>query len=114
MKTSALTLTAALALAISSCGGNGTGDKTQADSTIVEVSPEDMGQGEREATGRAIDGAMNSVTIATAQGDTLSFSYPDLEPAKRVAWRIGDMLTVSYTESADEITVLAIKKAAEQ
>ncbi len=62
------------------------------------------------ATGVVIDGAMNSVTIVSADDDTLNFSYPDLEPEQRYAWAVGDTITVTYSVIDGEDFVTELKK----
>ncbi len=74
-------------------------DSVAADSTITI-----------KATGVVIDGAMNSVTIVSDNGDTLNFSYPDLAPEQRYAWAAGDTITVTYTTIDGEDIVAELKK----
>ena len=98
---------AAMAIGMWSCG-NGSGNGENADSTVVSVSSEDTVDDEQTSIGVAIDGAMNSITILDLNGDTLNFSYPDLDPAKRVSWSIGDTVTIKYVEIDGEAQVNAV------
>lgn len=66
-----------------------------------------------EISGIAIDGAMNSVTIAASTGDTLSFSYPDLAPEKRYSWSTGDSITIKFVLIDDEPIVTELTSAAQ-
>ncbi|MCI1720986.1 MAG: hypothetical protein LKM37_08310 [Bacteroidales bacterium] len=95
-------------LMISACGNKGCKDNAQAaDSTAVAT---DSTATPNEFTGVITDAAMNSCTIVTAAGDTLNFSYPELDKSKIElpnGMVIGDTITVY--KQAD--TVCAIKKA---
>lgn len=84
-----------------SCGNSDT-NAEQSDTIVTDT---------LEISGIAIDGAMNSVTIAASTGDTLSFSYPDLEPEKRYTWTAGDSITVKFVITDDEPTVTQLTKA---
>lgn len=67
--------------------------------------------GTQMVCGVAFDGAMNSIFLRTAKGDTVSFGYPELEPAKRVSWMIGDTITIKYVrKSADTDSVIQMYK----
>ena len=111
MKYLSILMLAALAVGVWSCG-KGSGNGEGADSTVVSVSPEDSVDDEQTSIGVAIDGAMNSITILDANGDTLNFSYPDLDPAKRVSWSIGDTVTIKYNEVDGEAQVNALMRGA--
>jgi|SRR5574344_26530 hypothetical protein len=94
-------------LMISSCGNKGAQNEETTDSTAVAV---DSLAVSNEVTGVVSDAAMNSCTIVTAAGDTLNFSYPELDRTKIElpnGMVIGDTITVY--KQAD--TVCAIKKA---
>ena len=106
-KTLIATLIGLMGIGMVSCGkaGSNGGDN---DSTMVTVSPEAAVDSELTAIGVAIDGAMNSITIVNEHGDTLSFSYPDLEPSKRASWSIGDTVSIKYVEVDGEAQVNAV------
>lgn len=109
MKKLSMIMLAALAMGMWSCGNSGSKEES-ADSTVVSVSPEDAVDEEQTSIGVAIDGAMNSITILDENGDTLNFSYPDLDPAKRVSWSIGDTVTIKYVEVDGEAQVNAVMR----
>lgn len=46
-------------------------------------------------TGVVIDGAMNSIFIKTAAGDSLSFGYPNLNHEKIQSYMINDTVTIN-------------------
>ena len=106
-KTLIVTLIGLMSISIVSCG-KANNESENADSTVVSVSPEASVDSEQTAIGVAIDGAMNSITIMNEHGDTLSFSYPDLDPAKRASWSIGDTVSVKYVEVDGEAQVNAV------
>lgn len=94
-------------LMISACGNKGAQNEQTTDTTAVAV---DSTATPNEFTGVITDAAMNSCTIVTAAGDTLNFSYPELDKSKIElpnGMVIGDTITVY--KQAD--TVCAIKKA---
>lgn len=109
MKKLSYVMVMAMAVGVWSCGNGNKGGETS-DSTVVSVSPEDSVDEEQTAIGVAIDGAMNSITILDLNGDTLNFSYPDLDPSKRVSWTIGDTVSVKYVEVDGEAQVNAVMK----
>lgn len=106
-KTLIVTLIGLISISIVSCG-KANNESENADSTVVSVSPEASVDSEQTAIGVAIDGAMNSITIMNEHGDTLSFSYPDLDPSKRASWSIGDTVSVKYVEVDGEAQVNAV------
>ncbi|MGM9803020.1 MAG: hypothetical protein ACI308_02470 [Muribaculaceae bacterium] len=108
MKKNIIAITLCLmAATVVSCGKSD-GTDSGNDSTVVSVSPEASVDSEQTAIGVAVDGAMNSITLLVSYGDTLSFSYPDLDPAKRASWRIGDTITIKYVEVDGEALVNAV------
>ena len=109
MKKLSMIMLAALAMGMWSCGNSGSKEES-VDSTVVSVSPEDTVDEEQTSIGVAIDGAMNSITILDENGDTLNFSYSDLDPAKRVSWSIGDTVTIKYVEVDGEAQVNAVMR----
>lgn len=89
----------ALLTAISSCNGNS--DKNTEytdtiDSAAIAVNDSDS---VLSLTGVAIDGAMNSIFIKSANGDTVDFEYPDLDPKMTDSWDEGDTVTVRYIKA---------------
>ena len=58
--------------------------------------------------GIAVDGAMNSI-ILVADGDTMSFSYPDLDREAIDSWEIGDTVTVQYFATIDGDSVVRVE-----
>ena len=58
-----------------------------------------------QVTGVAVDGAMNSISLVV-DGDTVDFSYPDLDNDHRASWDIDDTVTVRYvvTQYGDSVT----------
>ena len=56
--------------------------------------------GTKIVCGVAFDGAMNSIFLRTAKGDSVSFGYPELEPSRRVSWMIGDTISVRYVKTS--------------
>ncbi|MGN0213632.1 MAG: hypothetical protein ACI4AH_02355 [Muribaculaceae bacterium] len=106
-KTLIVGLIGLLGFGIVSCGKSN-GESENADSTVVSVSPEASVDSEQTAIGVAIDGAMNSITILSEDGDTLSFSYPDLDPSKRASWSIGDTVSIKFVEVDGEAQVNAV------
>ncbi|MDD2961510.1 MAG: hypothetical protein PHR45_05455 [Muribaculaceae bacterium] len=62
--------------------------------------------------GIAIDGAMNSILICTADGDTLSFGYPEINPSSKDSWMIGDTMIVRTVKinGIDSVITLRQKK----
>ena len=93
---------------ISACGNKGAQNDQPSDSTAIAT--DSIATDSSEATGVILDAAMNSCTIVTAAGDTLNFSYPELDRTKIElpnGMVIGDTITVY--KQAD--TVCAIIKA---
>ena len=108
-------VSAMLGVAVLSCGGthSGNGVSVLEDSTSVTVSPYDLkssGRGEEQSVyGVAVDRAMNSLVVMTAEGDTMSFEYPDVEENFKFARpNIGDSVTVKYirTDYQDSVTAV--------
>lgn len=56
-------------------------------------------------TGVVIDGAMNSIFIKAATGDTLSFGYPNLNHEKIQSYMINDTVTVN-TQADTVISII--------
>ncbi len=86
----------AMLTAVSSCNGNS--DKQTATTDTIDstaITPNDS-DSVISVTGIAIDGAMNSIFIKVASGDTLNFAYPDLDESKQATWVEGDTMTVRY------------------
>ena len=93
-----------------SCTGQGgkgeNGEAVQAD-TIAGLAGNDTLH-IKAFTGIAVDGAMNSIMLV-ADGDTMSFSYPDLDRESIDSWEIGDTVTVQYFASIDGDSVVRIE-----
>ena len=68
---------------------NDDNDEMQNDSTTTAV------DSTMQVTGVAVDGAMNSISLVV-DGDTVDFSYPDLDNDHRASWDIDDTVTVRY------------------
>ena len=104
MKKLVLALSVISALSLCSCIGEGkidSQDVVPEDSTLVD----NDAQAQREVSGVAIDGAMNSVYLKVGD-DTIGFSYPNLDSDHRAAWDVGDSITVRYyvTQDGDSVT----------
>ena len=116
MKTTAMLATAALALALAMASCTGCGSHN-ADGTDTVAAPDtvhrqavvvDPAIEQLATTGVAVDGAMNSIYIKVGN-DTVEYSYPDLEQAKRASWSIGDTVTVVYAKTADGDSVIELR-----
>ena len=114
MKKLLLTLAVLPALAITSCTGCGTqqpgdgSDTVAADTVVKQAIVVDKAPQAIEITGVAVDGAMNSIYIQVGN-DTVEYSFPDLEQAKRASWTIGDTVTVVYVHTADGDSVIELR-----
>jgi len=101
MKKTFVALCAVMSIAFVACKG----DKQQADNNDANLEPAPIEEvadtAQQEVTGIAIDGAMNSVYLRTADGDTVAFSYPELDMEHRGGWEIGDTVTVRYYKGAN-------------
>lgn len=99
-----LLLAFAMTLALFACGNSqrkSANDSVQNDSTQIDT---------LRVCGIAIDGAMNSIYLKTAVGDSLSFGYPELNPSKRVSWMIGDTVSITYIKVDGMDSVLYMSK----
>ncbi len=82
---------------------NGNSDNNAATTDTIDstaIAPNDS-DSVISVTGTALDGAMNSIFIKAANGDTLNFAYPDLDESKRDSWVEGDTVTVRYKKVAN-------------
>lgn len=88
----------AMLTAMPSCGNADKGSGSTTDTIdSAAVAANDSTQ---SVTGVALDGAMNSVLIKSlANGDSLSFEYPDLDRKLVDSWEIGDTVTVKYVKT---------------
>ena len=89
-----------------SCGMS-SGNNDEADST--SVAQDSISALENSITGIAIDGAMNSITIVSTDGDTLNFGYSNLDSDKRASWSIGDTVTIRYIGDVEDAEVLELR-----
>lgn len=99
-----LLLMSATALSFVACGN--TSGAEESDTTRVSITPEEVANvnqvgAEQSIIGVAIDAAMNSVLLLTPEGDSVMCSYPDLPPAKRASWNMGDTITVKKVKLKD-------------
>ena len=109
-----LILSAAALLFVVSCSNsktNSNGDSCCNDSAKCTEKTTACTDGNQMVCGVAFDGAMNSIFLRTAKGDTVSFGYAELEPSKRVSWMIGDTVKIKYTKtSANNDSVIQMYK----
>ena len=114
MKTLVMLTTAVVALTMASCtgcgshNGDGTDTVAQPDTVCRQAVVVDPAPEQQTTTGVAVDGAMNSIYIKVGD-DTVEYSYPDLEQAKRASWVIGDTVTVVYAKTADGDSVIELR-----
>lgn len=101
MKKLSLLMVTLMLAGLWSCG-NSENDSEATDSIVNDTI---------SATGIVIDGAMNSVIIVPDSGDTLYFSYPELDPESRYGWSIGDTITVNYVDLDGEMVVTSLTDA---
>lgn len=73
------------------------------------VNPHQIGK-EQTVIGVTLDRAMNSILILDENGDSLSFSYADVDDRSKIAGsNIGDTVTVKYVKlasSRDSVTAI--------
>lgn len=82
---------------------NGNSDNNAATTDTIDstaIAPNDS-DSVISVTGIALDGAMNSIFIKTANGDTINFAYPDLDESKQDSWEVGDTMTVKYMKEVN-------------
>jgi len=99
---------------LAACAGEG---NTTGGETTDTIATENLGELPQAAdadtamqtvTGIAVGGAMNSVDIRVGN-DTMTFSYPELDPKQRGAWEEGSTVTVQYYKVApDEDSVVRV------
>ena len=86
---------------------NGNSDNNAATTDTIDstaIAPNDS-DSVISVTGTALDGAMNSIFIKAANGDTLNFAYPDLDESKRDSWVEGDTVTAVLFGLVDVVVV---------
>lgn len=81
----------------------------------VAIAPADSDANIQTATGKVMDGAMNSVWVEVATDSTIEFSYPQLDRNNSDVfynWSIDDIITVKYIKTANNgDSVISIQKA---
>lgn len=78
---------------------------------ITPLDAKNSEQDEEEQTvfGITIDRAMNSISILTQNGDTLSFEYPEsANPGVMARSHVGDTVTVKYVRIHDTDSLTAV------
>ena len=72
--------------------------------TVIKDQPEVL-----TAEGTAVGGAMNSIIIEDAGGETLDFEYPQLSRDSIDAWEEGNKMQIRYTKDAAGNVVQSVR-----
>lgn len=107
--------------ALVGCTGENKPSDTLDTVVIKPISPIDSTSSAKDiltATGKVIDGAMNSVFIEISEDSVVEFSYPQLDRNNSevfYSWSLDDNITVSYVKTQrngeDVDSVVSIRKA---
>lgn len=81
--------------------GNDSESRTQVVTPADVVNPHQVGE-EHTVIGVTIDRAMNSIIVLDENGDSVTFSYADIDDRSKIhGSNIGDTVTVKYVTLAD-------------
>lgn len=104
MKLIQIMLVSLLALTGISCSNTG-GNTSSSPEELQPAGESTPAKDTVSYTGVVIDGAMNSIFIKTAAGDTLSFGYPNLNHEQIQSYMINDTVTV-HTRADTVISII--------